>query len=293
MKNQKIFIITGLSGSGKSTAISAFEDAGFYCVDNMPMELVPKLFDLPVKEDPEIKGFVFVMDVRARNFLPNYSSGISLLESKDLFPKTIFLKADEDTLLNRFSQTRRHHPMSHNKSLMESIRTEKAIMLSLEKSSDIIIDTSNFNVHQLKSKILDIIHSGIKNNSLMKINIISFGFKYGIPHDADMIIDMRFLSNPFFVPDLKNQDGESLEVKNFVLSCDETKTFLKKYFDLLDFLLPLYRKENKAYLTIAVGCTGGRHRSVVIARELFEHINSNKLKPGLIHRDIDRDIKII
>ena len=291
MKNQKIFIITGLSGSGKSTAITAFEDAGFYCVDNMPIELVHRFFDLPLKEDPEIKGFVFVMDVRARNFLPKYSSGISLLEKKGLLSKTIFLKADEDALLNRFSQTRRHHPMNHHKSLMESIKAEKKMMLSIEKNSDIIIDTTDFNVHKLKSKILDIIHSGIKNKNLMKINIISFGFKYGIPHDADIIVDMRFLPNPFFVPDLKNQDGESMDVKNFVLSFDETKTFLKKYFDILDFLLPLYRKENKAYLTIAVGCTGGRHRSVVIAREMFEHINSKKLKPGIIHRDIDRDIK--
>jgi len=293
MKNKEIFIITGLSGSGKSTAISAFEDSGFYCVDNMPIELVPKLFDLPVKEDPEIKGFVFVMDVRARNFLPNYSSGLSLLETKNLFPKTIFLKADQDTLLNRFSQTRRHHPISHQKSLMESIKTEKEMMLSIEKNADIIIDTTDFNVHQLKSKILDIIHSGIKNKNLMKINIISFGFKYGMPHDADLVFDMRFLPNPFFVTELKNQDGESLDVKNYVLSFDETQLFLKKHFDMLDFLLPLYRKENKAYLTIAVGCTGGRHRSVVIARETFEHINSKKLKPGLIHRDIDRDIKAL
>ena len=293
MKNQKIFIITGLSGSGKSTAISAFEDAGFYCVDNMPMELVPKLFDLPVKEDPDIKGFVFVMDVRARNFLPNYSSGISLLEKKGLFPKTIFLKADEDTLLNRFSQTRRHHPISHHKSLMESIKAEKEMMRSLEKNSEIVIDTTDFNVHKLKSKILDIVHSGIKNKNLMRINVISFGYKYGMPKDADIVIDMRFLPNPFFVPQLKDQDGESKDVKKFVLSFDETKTFLKKYFDTLDFLLPLYRKENKAYLTIAVGCTGGRHRSVVIAREMFEHINSMKLKPGIIHRDIDRDVKSI
>ncbi|MCD4742468.1 MAG: RNase adapter RapZ [Desulfobacteraceae bacterium] len=293
MKNQKVFIITGLSGSGKSTAISAFEDAGFYCVDNMPMELVSRFFDLPLKEDPEIKGFVFVMDVRARNFLPKYSSGISLLEEKGLFPKTIFLKADEDTLINRFSQTRRHHPMSHHKSLMESIRAEKIMMLSLEKNSDILIDTTDFNVHKLKSVILDIVHTGILNKNLMKINIISFGYKYGIPHDADILIDMRFLPNPFFVPDLKDQDGESKDVKNFVLSFDETKIFLKKYLDIIDFLLPLYRKENKAYLTIGVGCTGGRHRSVVIAREMFEHINSKKLKPGIIHRDIDRDVKPI
>ncbi len=293
MKHHKIFIITGLSGSGKSTAIDAFEDAGFYCVDNMPMELVPKFFDLPLKKDPRIEGFAFVMDMRAKNFVSRYSNCITFLEEKGIFPKILFLEAAEDTLLNRFSQTRRHHPVAHDKGLAESIRDEKEKMQSIKRNSDIVIDTTRLNVHQLKSEILSIIQTDIQAKHLMKIYIISFGFKYGMPHDADLVMDMRFLDNPFFVPALKDQDGESKEVKQYVLSSAEARTFLEKYLDLIDFLIPLYRKENKAYLTIAAGCTGGRHRSVAIAREIFEHLNANKLKPSIMHRDLDKDVKTL
>ncbi len=293
MKINRVFIITGLSGSGKSTAMAAFEDAGFYCVDNMPMELLPKFLELPMKNDPGIKGFAFVMDMRAKDFLLTYSSTIDSLREKGVQPEVLFLEADEDTLLKRYSETRRHHPVSHEKSLVESIKSEKKMMLSIRRSSDKIINTANYNVHQLKSKILDIIRKDTAINSLMKINILSFGFKYGIPHDADLVVDMRFLLNPFFVPELKNHDGESNDVKKFIMATKEANVFLKKYLSLIEFLIPLYKKEGKAYLTLAVGCTGGRHRSVVIAREIFERLNLMGYKPGIIHRDLDRDIKEI
>ncbi len=291
MKFHKLFIITGLSGSGKSTAMAAFEDAGFYCVDNMPMELLPKFLDLPMENDPGIKGFAFVMDMRAKNFLLTYSSTIDSLRETGFQPEVLFLEADENTLLKRYSETRRHHPISHEKTLMESIRSEKEKMLSIRRNTDRIINTSLYNVHQLKSKILDIIRKDTKITPLMKINVLSFGFKYGIPHDADLVIDMRFLLNPFFIPELKNQDGESDDVKNFIMATKEAKIFLEKYLGLIDFLIPLYKKEGKAYLTLAVGCTGGRHRSVVIARKIFEHLNFKGYKPDIIHRDLDRDIK--
>lgn len=293
MKLDRVFIITGLSGSGKSTAMAAFEDAGFYCVDNMPMKLLPKFLDLPMENDHGIKGFAFVMDMREKDFPLNYSLTIDSLRENGLQPEVLFLEADEDTLLKRYSETRRHHPVSHEKSLMESIKSEKAKMLSIRRSSNQIINTTDYNVHQLKSKILDIIRKGTEINSLMKINVLSFGFKYGIPHDADLVVDMRFLLNPFFVPELKNHDGESSDVKKFIMETKETGIFLEKYLDLLDFLIPLYKKEGKAYLTLAVGCTGGRHRSVVIAREIFERLNLKGYKPGIIHRDLNRDIKKI
>ncbi len=293
MKLHKLFIITGLSGSGKSTAMAAFEDAGFYCVDNMPMELLPKFLDLPMENDPGIKGFAFVMDMRAKNFLLTYSSTIDSLRESGFHPEVIFLEAEEDTLLKRYSETRRHHPVFHEKSLMESIKSEKEKMLSIRRNSNRIINTSHLNVHHLKSKILDIIRKDTRIIPLMKINVISFGFKYGIPHDADLVIDMRFLLNPFFVPALKNQDGESNDVKNFIMATEEADIFLKKYLSLIDFLIPLYKKEGKAYLTLAVGCTGGRHRSVVIARKIFEHLNFKGYKPDIIHRDLDRDTKEI
>ncbi|MCK5162960.1 MAG: RNase adapter RapZ [Desulfobacula sp.] len=273
--------------------MQAFEDALFYCVDNMPIELLPKFLDLPLKENPEIKGLAFVMDMRSKNFISNYAQGICSIEDLGISPQIIFLEANVDVLLKRFSQTRRQHPVSTKKSLLDNIKLEEKIMSSIKQTAHHIINTSEYNVHQLKSRILDLIHDGNKSVSLTKINIISFGFKYGIPNDADLVMDMRFLANPYFIAELKNQDGESKAVKKFVLSNNETRTFLEKYLNLLDYLIPLYKRENKAYLTFAIGCTGGRHRSVAIARSIFEHINKKGHNPGLIHRDIDRDVKEI
>ena len=288
---QKVYIITGLSGSGKTTTIQAFEDALFYCVDNMPLELLPKFLDLPLKESTDIKGLAFVMDMRSKNFISDYTAGICAIEALGISVQIIFLEADVKTLLNRFSQTRRQHPVSNEKSLLGNIKLERKMMLPIKQTAHHIINTTGYNIHQLKSQILELIHDGDKSISLTKINVISFGFKYGIPNDADLVVDMRFLSNPYFIPALKNHDGESDAVKQFVLSNNETKLFLEKYLNLLDYLIPLYKRENKAYLTFAIGCTGGRHRSVAIARRIFEHLNKKGLNPELIHRDIDRDIK--
>jgi UPF0042 nucleotide-binding protein len=290
---KKVYIITGLSGSGKTTTIQAFEDASFYCVDNMPMELVPKFLDLPLKENPEIKGLAFVMDMRSKSFISNYASGICAIEDLGISPQIIFLEASVDVLIKRFSQTRRQHPVSSKQSLLDNIEHEQQMMRQVKQTAHHIINTTDNNVHQLKTQILNLIHDGDKSISLTKINILSFGFKYGTPNDADLVIDMRFLANPYFIPELKNQDGESTAVKQFILSNNETKLFLEKYLNLLDYLIPLYKRENKAYLTIAIGCTGGRHRSVAIARSIFEHLNKKGLTPGLLHRDIDRDIKEI
>ncbi len=287
----KVYIITGLSGSGKTTAIQAFEDASYYCVDNMPMELVPKFLDLPLQENPAINGLAFVMDMRSKNFISDYPTGICAIEALGISVEIIFLETDIDTLLKRFSQTRRHHPVTSQKSLLDSIKFEKQIMQPIKQTAHHVIDTTKYNVHDLKTKILSLIHGKEKSFSITKINITSFGFKYGIPNDADLVIDMRFLKNPYFVPELKNLDGESQAVKEFILSNEETKIFLEKYLDLLDYLIPLYKRENKAYLTFAIGCTGGRHRSVVVARNIFEYLNKKGLNPDLIHRDIDQDLK--
>lgn len=293
MNTHRIVIITGLSGSGKSTAVAAFEDAGYYCVDNMPLELLPKFLDLPMSSGTDINGFAFVMDMRARDFLSNFSTTLDSLGEKGRLPEIIFLEADETTLLKRYSQTRRHHPLSHDSTLLESIRSEKAKMLPIRALSNRIIDTTRLNVHQLKSEILSIARSNSPEVHTLRTSILSFGYKYGIPREADIVIDVRFVPNPYFVPELKHLDGESSGVKQFVLSTDEADVFLSKFLDLLDFLVPLYQKEGKAYLTIAVGCTGGRHRSVAIARRVFEHMNAMGGTTGIIHRDIDRDVKEI
>ncbi|MDL1962811.1 MAG: RNase adapter RapZ [Deltaproteobacteria bacterium] len=286
MKNLKLIIITGLSGSGKSTAIAAFEDAEFYCVDNMPVDLLPKFLELPIEEHAsEVAGLAFVMDLREKGFLAKYSSVLESIRQKGYNFEILFLEADEKILLQRYSQTRRHHPLSQNKSLLDGIKAEKEQLKGLREKVDRVINTSQYNIHELKSVIFDIAQKN-KKLSLMKINIQSFGFKYGIPHGADLIIDVRFLANPYFVPELKDLDGEAEEVKNFVLNNKETPIFLEKYLDLLDYLIPLYEKEGKAYLSVAVGCTGGRHRSVTIARNIYEHIDKQGKQVGITHRDI-------
>ena len=286
MKKLKIIIITGRSGSGKSTAISAFEDAGFYCVDNMPVALLPKFLELPIESNSEIAGLAFVMDLREKSFLSRYSLVFDSLKKKGYQFKILFLEADEETLLKRYSQTRRHHPLSQDKSLLEGIRIEQEQLKDLKITVDKIIDTSRYNVHNLKS-VINYIAQQSKNFAPMKINILSFGFKYGTPHDASLIMDVRFLANPYFVPELKALNGKSPDIKNYILNNDEARRFLKKYLDLLDYLIPLYEKEGKSYLTIAVGCTGGRHRSVSTTEAIFEHIK----KPGrqiiITHRDIN------
>ncbi len=287
MKDLKIFIITGLSGSGKSTAIAAFEDAGFYCVDNMPVALLTKFLKLPIKSSGEIAGLAFVMDLREKGFLSKYKSVFDSIRQTGCYFEILFLEADEEILLQRFSQTRRHHPLSHGNTLIENIRIEKEQLKDLKTCADRIINTSRYNVHELKSIISDIAHKS-KNISPMRMHVLSFGYKFGIPIDADLIIDVRFLANPYFKPELRDLDGENEKVRNFVLKNRKTKTFLKKYIDLLDYLIPLYEKEGKAYLTIAVGCTGGRHRSVPIARTIFEYFKKSGIQAGISHRDIGR-----
>ena len=289
MKKLNIHIITGLSGSGKSTAIAAFEDAGFYCVDNLPVALLPKFLELPVAGDSEISGFAFVMDLRAKGFLKKYPAIFRKLKKKGYSFSILFLEAEEDILVQRYSQTRRHHPLAFSGNLIESIRAEKDQLQALRIAADKVIDTSRSNVHELKSIIFDVAQKSKKIAS-MRISVLSFGFKYGIPREADLVIDVRFLTNPFFVPELKPLNGEAPEIQNFIFDNPDSRTFLAKYIDLLDFLIPLFEKEGKAYLTIAVGCTGGRHRSVTIARALFDHLIADHKKAAITHRDIDQDI---
>jgi UPF0042 nucleotide-binding protein len=284
VKNINIFIITGLSGSGKSTAMAALEDGGFYCIDNMPVDLLPKFLEMPMEPDAEIAGIVLVMDLRERSFLAKYSAVFNELKQKGYHFEILFLEAEEEILLQRYSATRRQHPLSPEKSLLDGIRTEKKQLENLRSAADLVINTSKFNVHELKSKILDIAQRS-KELRPMQINVLSFGYKYGIPYDADLIMDVRFLVNPYFIPDLKELDGETQEIRDFVLNHDETREFLKRYKDLLDYLIPLYEKEGKAYLTIALGCTGGRHRSVTIAKTIYEHIAARGNTVELNHRD--------
>ncbi len=287
MKDLHIIIITGLSGSGKSTAMAALEDVGFYCVDNMPVALLPKFLELPMGSNPEMAGIAMVMDLREKSFLSEYTAVLENLKRKGYRFEILFLEADEQALVQRYSTTRRQHPLSQDKSLLEGIRTEKEQLNQLRSAADRIIDTSNFNVHELKAFILDIAQKS-KKLALMRIHIVSFGFKYGIPPEADLLFDVRFLANPYFEPELKPLDGTSREIKDFILKKSETRKFVKKLLNFIDFLLPLYDKEGKSYLTLAVGCTGGRHRSVTIAQTIYERISADRKNTQLTHRDINQ-----
>lgn len=287
MKKPKIIIVTGLSGSGKSTALAALEDAGFYCVDNMPVLLLPDFLELPNVCEPGAVGFAFGMDLREKSFLGSHQTIFEDVRVRGFELEIIFLEADEEILLRRYSQTRRHHPVARGEGILDGIRSEQPLMAVLRKSAEYVLNTSRLNVHELKAAIKNIAKTLIKL-APMRIQVLSFGFKHGIPGDADLVIDVRFLVNPYFVPELKDLDGETEAVKRFVLKNDAARLFLSKYFDLVDYLIPLYEKEGKAYLTIAIGCTGGRHRSVAIARRLYEHVQTAGREVVITHRDIDQ-----
>ncbi len=284
-----IIIITGSSGSGKSTAMAALEDVGFYCVDNMPVALLPRFLELPIDRDSEFSGLAFVMDLREKGFLSEYAHVFSSVKKKGYDCRIFFLEASEKILLQRYSQTRRQHPLSHNKSLLQGIRTEAAQLEPLRKVADKVIDTSGFNVHELKATMREIVRKHIEDESV-QFNVMSFGYKYGVPLEADLMVDVRFLTNPYFVPELKMLTGREKAVRDFILKDAKTHHFLEKYMDLLDFLIPMYETEGKSYLTIAVGCTGGRHRSVTVAGEIHKRIKNKGKKAAIIHRDIEKSI---
>lgn len=286
MKNLKIVIITGLSGSGKTTAINALEDAGFFCIDNMPVILLPKFLELPAKTGSEITKLALVMDLRERDFLQKYAEIFAELRNEGYYFEIIFLEASTDALLRRYSQTRRKHPLSEKMGLIEGIEAERQELKALRDNADLVIDTSNYNVHQLKEIILNHVIKAVPAKR-MKIYLLSFGFKYGIPHDADIVIDVRCLPNPHFVQELKSLDGTSPKVKEYMDKWEETHTFLTKYLDLLNYLIPLYEKEGKSSLTIAIGCTAGRHRSVSIAETIYRKLKKTTNLITVAHRDIE------
>ena len=286
MKNLNIVIITGLSGSGKSMAIDALEDVGYFCVDNLPVLLLPKLLELHSGGVSEIQKLAFGMDLRQKEFVKNYQEIFHLLRKEGYSFVVLFLECSEEVLLKRYSETRRQHPIANGANLVDRIRSEKRQLKELKEMADRIIDTSNLTVHQLKDVITQHALQGVKTER-MRISVLSFGFKYGVPLEADLLIDVRFIPNPYFMPELKKLDGKDERVQQFVTKWTETREFFEKYFALLEYLLPLYEREGKSYLTIAVGCTGGRHRSVTVAEKIFEHLREEKRELTLKHRDIE------
>ena len=287
MKNLRVVIITGLSGSGKSTALRALEDIGFFCVDNLPVVLLPKFLAITAKSSPEIKRVALVMDLRERGFLEKYKRIFDLIKGKGDKIEILFLDATDDSLLHRFSETRRTHPLSEKGSVIDGIRLEREKLSSLKQMADQVIDTTSANVHQLKDIIQRHFLPASGHKKLI-VNVISFGYRYGLPADADLVFDVRFLPNPYFTEELKDFDGQNNAVREFVLNNEKTKIFLKKFLDLMTFLIPLYDKEGKVRLNVALGCTGGKHRSVVMGNQLGAHFSEMKYIVNVTHRDINK-----
>jgi UPF0042 nucleotide-binding protein len=287
MQNVRIVIVTGLSGSGKSTALRALEDIGFYCVDNLPVVLLPNFLEIQTAAGSEISKVAFVMDLRERSFLNRYMKTFEELKKRGYRIEIVFLDASNEALLRRFSETRRAHPLCEKGTVMEGITLERERLSNLKKMADKVIDTSSFNVHQLK----DVIHRYFVTSPADKrlvINCTSFGYRYGLPPDADIVIDVRFLPNPYFVEDLKNFDGNDEKIEEYVMGRTESVTFLQEMFKLMEFLIPLYENEGKSSLNIALGCTGGKHRSVVIANKLGGYFSGRDFLVNIQHRDIFR-----
>lgn len=283
-----IIIVTGLSGSGKSIAIRALEDEGFFCIDNLPAPLIPKFIDLCDGYREDTKRIALGMDLRGGQFLKDWPDILSGMRAAGHHVQVVFFDATDEVLLRRFNETRRPHPLAGSDSIQQGISRERKALENMRGLADQVIDTSELNVHQLKHE-MERQFSQISASRGINLFLLSFGYKYGTPHDTDIMLDVRFLPNPFFVNELRGKTGLDPEVANFVLRREETQTFLTRLDSLLDFTLPLYEKEGKRNLTIALGCTGGRHRSVVLVEELRKRLLKDaRLRFYVKHRDIDR-----
>jgi len=278
----ELVVITGMSGSGKASVLKAFEDLGYYCVDNLPVGLIPRFAELVVQSS-EIKRTALVVDVREGTqleALPSIVHGIQ----KIIPTKTIFLEASDAVLLRRYSETRRPHPLGTNTSVKASLAAERRHLHRIRAIADLVIDTSRFNVHELRAYITERFqHSESSKNIL--VSSLSFGFKHGVPEDADLVFDVRFLPNPHFVPEFRPFTGRDAPVAKYIRSFPQTKEFTKKVRDLLVFLLPHFIHEGKSYLTIAFGCTGGQHRSVMMAEEFAQILRKEGYRVKVVHRD--------
>ena len=286
----RIIIITGMSGSGKSTAVRALEDEGYYCIDNLPVRLFKRFVDLIDKSGETFKGIVLVADIRGREFSKGYESAFHKITGAGHTVEIFYFDAMDDILVRRFSETRRRHPADEHCSVAEAIRIERDRLCGLRQMATRVIDTSEFTVHQLKEFILRIVRGEEKENQLT-VEVQSFGFKYGVPLESSIVMDVRFLPNPNFVPELKDRSGLDDAVRDYVLDNLVTAQFLDYFFPLLDMLLPAHRQEGKFYLTISIGCTGGRHRSVAIAESTGMHLQEKWPSVRIIHRDIEKGSK--
>lgn len=280
----QLVVVTGLSGAGRSTALRVLEDLGFYCVDNLPPQMVPEVLSL-TQHAGEWKRVGFGIDVRGGTFLENAGEVLDALVKRGLDVRVLFLEASEQTLVRRFSESRRPHLLARDGDVHAAIRSEHERLAPLRSRASHIVDTSDLNVHQLRKRMVELV-SGMPNGATMVTRLVSFGFKYGLPFDADIVFDVRYLPNPHFVPELKPKTGRDADVASYVLESEPGRELLEDLGGLLTKLLPRYAAEGKAYLTVAIGCTGGRHRSVAMVEALGKRLSSEHV--AIAHRDADR-----
>jgi len=280
-----ILVITGMSGAGKTLALHALEDAGYFCVDNLPPRLLPTLVELCTQSRQPIAKVALVADVRGGEFFRDLTNAIHQLRSSNYEVRVFFLEASDEILVQRYKETRRRHPLSTNgRDLLQAIQMEREQLAEIRTIADEVIDTSGLTPQQLRNEILQRLQLG--DGTTMQVKVVSFGFKYGLPVDADLVFDVRFLSNPNYDANLRPLTGLDEAVKRFLLEQRETQEFLQRLQDLLAFTLPLYRREGKAYLTIAIGCTGGRHRSVALAEAIADFVRTQGFPCTVQHRDL-------
>lgn len=287
--NGKLALITGLSGAGKTAALRYFEDAGYYCVDNLPASLLLNLIGFFAVKDKDINKIAVAIDLRSGDLFNEIYSTLENLKKQKINYKVLFLEAAKSIIMKRFSLTRRKHPLVVDGDILSGIEKETEKLYYLREMSDVIIDTSSLSPRELKIEIAERMMSEEEKSNLFQISLVSFGYKFGIPRESlDIVMDVRFLPNPYYLDDLKSLDGKHEKVINFVMINDESKKFLRMFEKMLDFLIPNYIEEGKSYLGIGIGCTGGRHRSVVIADKLYDYLKLKGYSVKLLHKDIDK-----
>ncbi|MGG2468416.1 RNase adapter RapZ [Paraclostridium bifermentans] len=280
----RFIIVTGLSGSGKSEAMKSLEDIGFYCVDNLPPTLITKFAELCYQGNSNIDKVALGIDIRGREFFETLHESLSYLEKENYKYEVLFLDCADDILVKRYKMTRRNHPLAKSTQITEGIKEEREILQTLRDKADSIIDTSNMKPRDLKDEISKLYIEGEKTPKLT-ISVVSFGFKHGIPIDSDLVFDVRFLPNPYYVEELRSQTGEDQVVRDYVMDSDVSREFFAKLEDMVDFLIPHYIEEGKSHLVIAIGCTGGRHRSVTISNLLYDDLIKKGYRVVKKHRD--------
>lgn len=282
----RFVIVTGMSGGGKSTALKMLEDAGFYCVDNLPISLVEKFVELISMPNSEISKVVLGLDVRSDQSFEDATRILTQLKKKGYTFEILFMDTDENVLIKRYKETRRVHPLALDGRVEDGVRREREVLKNIRQSADYVIDTTNLLTRELKAELDRIFVENGEYNSLM-VTVMSFGFKYGIPADADLVFDVRFLPNPFYIEELKHKTGNDKEIQDFVMGNEEAEGFMNKLTDMIHFLIPNYVKEGKYRLVIAIGCTGGKHRSVTLANELYKRMkDKGNYGMKLYHRDL-------